>query len=99
MPYTWMAFTTMTAPALEGKTPLQIKEVFEELAAERREHGGETELLDVFFDIGKEVGYALYKDLGDSREIKKTSSKIGAIGVTKMLAAEQAEEILGPAQA
>jgi hypothetical protein len=94
-----MAFTTMTAPALEGKTPREIKEVFEGVAAERREHGGETQLVDVFFDIGKEVGYALYKDLGDSREIKKVSSKIGAIGITKMLAADQAEDVMGRAQA
>lgn len=91
MPYTWMSFSTATSPEIDGKTPLEIREAFERSAAQRRDQGGETQLLGVFFDVGKEVGYALWKDLGDSREHKKASQKFGAIGVTKMLDADQAE--------
>jgi hypothetical protein len=91
MPYTWMAFPTTTAEDLKGKTPKEIRDVAEGVAKERRDSGGRTELVGVFFDIGKEVGYALFKDLGDSREIKKVSTKLGAIGITKMLDADQLE--------
>jgi len=93
MPYTWMAFPTTTADDLKGKTPKEIRDFAEQEAKERRDQGGKTQLINVYFDIGKEVGYALYKDLGDSKEIKKASKKFGSIGVTKMLDADQMGDV------
>lgn len=88
MPYTWMRFSTMTAPALEGKTPQEIREAIRELVGDR--------LLEVYFDVGEEVGYALFKDLGGSAETKQVSRAIGGLGSTKMLDADQAQKALAP---
>jgi hypothetical protein len=84
-----MAFSTATAEDLRGKSPEEIRDFAEGVAEERRSLGGETQLIGVFFDVGKEVGYALYKDLGNSADIKKASRKFGAIGITKLLDADQ----------
>lgn len=89
MPYAWMRFSTMTAPALEGKTPTQIRDFARDVAGRS---GGQ--LLDVYFDIGEEVAYALFKDLGRSEDIKRASREMGATGVTKMLDADQADAAL-----
>jgi hypothetical protein len=78
-----MAFSTMTAPNIKGKTPQQIRRLVEELVGDK--------LIEVYFDIGKETGYVLFKDLGGSADIKLVSRKLGATGVTKMLDADQAD--------
>jgi hypothetical protein len=88
MPYTWMTFSTMTTPLLEGKSPRQIRDEIAGLVGDR--------LIEVYFDIGKEVGYALCKDLGGSADIKYVSRQLGGLGVTKMLDADQAEGVLAP---
>jgi hypothetical protein len=88
MPFTWISFSTATAPILKGKSPLEMKEAIQEVVGDA--------LLEVYFDIGKEVGYAHCKDLGESKNIKLVTKQIGALGVTKMLDADQAEEALAP---
>jgi hypothetical protein len=90
MPYTWMSFPTMTAPLLEGKSPQQIREEIRNIVGDK--------LIQVYFDIGKEVGYVLFKDLGGSADIKVVSRLIGGTGATKMLDADQAEEALRPVE-
>ena len=89
MPYTWMAFSTMTAEDLRGKSPREMHDFAESLAQERRDSGAETQLIGVFHDVGKEVGYAFYKDLGNSANMKKTAQRLGAIGITKLLDSDQ----------
>lgn len=84
MPFTWMSFSTMTSPQIEGKSPREIKEEIGRLVGDK--------LIEVYFDIGQEVGYVLCKDLGGSADIKLVSRAIGGLGATKMLDAEQAEE-------
>lgn len=87
MPFTWISFSTATAPILKGKSPQAMKDEIERIV-------GPEVLLEVYFDIGKEVGYAHCRDLGDSKNIKLATKQIGALGVTKMLSADQAEEAL-----
>jgi hypothetical protein len=86
VPYTWMAFSTETAPDIKGKTPKEIRQFIKDLVGDK--------LREVYFDVGKETGYALFKDLGGSAEHKQMSHKLGATGTTKMLDADQAEEAL-----
>lgn len=86
MPYTWMAFSTMTAPAIAGKSPQQIRDHVRELVGDR--------MIEVFFDVGQEVGYVLFKDLGGSVDTKRVSRELGGLGTTKMLDAGQAEAAL-----
>jgi hypothetical protein len=87
MPYTWLGFTTMTAPAIEGKSPREIRDYAREIA---ERSGGQ--LIDVYFDVGKEVGYALFKDLGGSVDTKRASRELGGISFTKLLDADQLED-------
>jgi hypothetical protein len=91
MPYTWLTFSTMTAPLLEGKSPQEIREEIRRVTGDK--------VIEVYFDIGKEVGYALCKDLGGSADIKAISRAIGSIELTKMLDADQAEFALAPVDA
>lgn len=90
MPFTWLSFSTMSAPAIEGKTPQEIYEIA--LAIAQRNPG--SELKNVYFDVGREVAYALFKDLGDSVATKQASRELGGIGFTKMLDWRQAHKAL-----
>ncbi len=90
MPFTWMSFSTMSSPAIEGKTPHEIYEVV--LAIAERNEGCELE--NVYFDVGREVAYALFKNLGDSVATKQASRELGGIGYTKMLDWKQAHRAL-----
>ncbi len=87
MPYTWLSFSTATSPNIEGKSPQDIRDFIDQVS------GGKA--LYVFFDVGKATGYVLFKDLGDSRETKRVSSELGGTGATKMLDADQAQDVLG----
>lgn len=89
MPYTWLSFSTMTAPALQGKPPCEIRDYVAGVA----ERSGGT-LLDVYFDVGKEVGYALIKDLGDSVATKRASRELGGLSHTKLIDCRQFEDAL-----
>jgi hypothetical protein len=89
MPYTWLSFSTMTAPAIKDKTPCEITEYVRELAG----RSGGT-LLNVYFDVGKEVAYALIKDLGDSVDTKRASRDLGGVGFTKLIDCTQFEDAL-----
>ena len=89
MPYTWMRFSTASPPEISGQRPMAIRNYVEQVV---RGEGGH--LLDVYFDVGQPVGYALMKDLGDSAAHIRVSRAIGGLGATKMLDAAQAEQHL-----
>ena len=89
MPYTWLGFSTMTAPAVEGKSPMQIRELCEEIAG--RSNG---ELVELYFDVGQEVAYALFRNLGGSIHTKRASRELGGVVYTKLLDAGQADAAL-----
>jgi hypothetical protein len=89
MPYTWLSFSTMTAPAIKDKSPCEITDYVRELAG----RSGGT-LLDVYFDVGKEVAYALIQDLGDSVVTKRASRELGGVNFTKLINCHQFEEAL-----
>ncbi len=86
MPYTWLGFSTASRPAVQGKTPLQLRD---DVDAFVKQSGGQ--LLDLYFDVGTEVAYALIKDLGGSLDTKRLSREFGGVKYTKLLDAEQAE--------
>ena len=86
MPYTWMRFSTATAPAIKGKSPREIRDYVRELTGDR--------MIQVYFDVGEEVGYVLFKDLGGSADTKRVSRELGGLGTTKMLDADQADDAL-----
>jgi hypothetical protein len=89
MPFTWLGFSTMTAPLLRDKSPIEIRELVREIA----DRSGGT-LIEVYFDVGREVAYALIKDLGGSIDTKRASRALGGVSYTKLLSAEQADEAL-----
>ena len=61
MPYTWLGFSTVDPR--QRQVSVQLRDDVAELW--RSELSGGT-LLELYFDVGKEVAYALIKDLGDS---------------------------------
>lgn len=86
MPYSWLGFSTATTPFVQGKSPLQLRDDVSELVA----HSGGT-LIELYFDVGTEVAYALVKDLGGSVDTKRVSRELGGVKYTKLLDAEQAD--------
>jgi hypothetical protein len=76
----------MTAPAVDGKSPAEIRRLCEDIAG----RSGGT-LVEVYFDVGSEVAYALFKDLGGSADTKRASRELGGVHYTKLLDAGQAE--------
>jgi hypothetical protein len=85
VPYTWLGFSTATKPFVAGKAPLDLKKDIQELS------GGT--LLELYFDVSKDVAYALFKDLGDSEATKRVSLAVGGVSYVKMLDAEQADPL------
>jgi predicted RNA-binding protein associated with RNAse of E/G family len=53
------------------------------------------ELLDLYFDVGEELAYAIVKSLDDYLDVKAVSRILGAEGWTKMITVDQAVEALG----
>ena len=86
MPYTWLGFSTATTPFVGGKPPLQLRDDVAELV----QRSGGT-LLELYFDVGTDVAYALIKDLGGSVDTKRVSRELGGVIYTKLLDAEQAD--------
>jgi hypothetical protein len=86
VPYTWLGFSTASRPIVQDKTPIQLRD---EVAALVEQSGGT--LLELYFDVGREVAYALIKDLGGSIDTKRVSRELGGVKYTKLLDAEQAE--------
>jgi hypothetical protein len=91
VPYTWLGFSTATKPFVEGKAPLDLKNAIQELS------GGK--LQELYFDVSKDVAYALFKDLGGSEETKRVSLAVGGVSYVKMLDAQQAEPLYRGAEA
>ncbi len=94
MPYTWLGFSTATTPAVKGKTPLELRDHVAVIAGRS---GGE--LIELYFDVGTEVAYALFKDLGGSLDTKRASRELGGIKYTKLLDAQQANDAVQTASA
>ena len=87
MPYTWLGFSTASKPFVAGKGPLALKADIEALS------GGT--LLELYFDVSKDVAYALFKDLGDSEATKRMSLELGGVTYAKLLDASQADPLYG----
>lgn len=85
MPYTWLGFSTATTPFVAGKAPTDLRDAINELA------GGT--LRELYFDVGTDVAYALFKDLGDSEATKRVSLVLGGVSYVKMLDADQADPL------
>ena len=85
MPYTWLGFSTATKPFVAGKKPTDLKNAINELS------GGA--LQELYFDVSKDVAYALFKDLGDSVAAKRVSLAVGGVSYIKMLDARQADPL------
>jgi hypothetical protein len=85
MPYTWLGFSTATKPFVDRKSPLKLKADIDALS------GGT--LQELFFDVSRDVAYALFKDLGDSADTKRLSLELGGVEYCKMLDAQQADPI------
>jgi hypothetical protein len=51
-----------------------------------------AELLDLYFDIGKEQAYAVIKDLDDYTKVKAVSRILGAEGFKKTVPVDDASE-------
>ena len=90
MPYTWLGFSTATKPFVAGKAPLRLKRDIDQLS------GGT--LQELYFDVSKDVAYALFKDLGDSVAAKNVSLALGGVTYVKMLDAAQADPIFRQAE-
>jgi hypothetical protein len=89
VPYTWLGFSTATTPSVAGKTPLQLRDLVAEIAGRS---GGE--LIELYFDVGTDVAYALFRDLGGSIDTKRASHELGGVMYTKLLDAQQADDAL-----
>ena len=85
MPYTWLGFSTATKPFVAGKTPLELKADIDALS-----NGA---LQELYFDVSKDVAYALFKDLGDSLDTKRLTLELGGVQYAKMLDAQQADPL------
>ena len=86
VPYTWLGFSTLSAPAVRGKSPMELRALCEEIAGRS---GGE--LVELYFDVGQEVAYALFRNLGDSIDTKRASRELGGVAYAKLLDAGQAQ--------
>ena len=85
MPYTWLGFSTATKPFVAGKAPLILKRDIAALS------GGKLE--ELYFDVSKDVAYALFRDLAGSEETKRLSLALGGVSYVKMLDADQADPV------
>lgn len=54
----------------------------------------EAELIDLYFDIGKEQAYAVVRNLDDYAKVKAVSRILGAEGFEKALPADGASEAI-----
>jgi hypothetical protein len=86
VPYTWLGFSTATTPFVRGKRPRQLKTDIEGRL------GAGPQLLDLYFDAGRDVAYVLIKDLGGSLDTKSLSILLGGTEHKKLIDAEQAEK-------
>ena len=50
-------------------------------------------LQELYFDVSKDVAYALFKDLGDSLDTKRLTLELGGVQYAKMLDAQQADPL------
>lgn len=92
MPYTWLGFSTAStefvAESLSGDLFSRIEELIRS-----RDLGGSLDQL--YFDVGQEVAYALFKDLGKGDDadgsvaVKTLSRELGGVEYKKLLSHEQ----------
>ena len=95
MPQSWLRLSNGTPPQLEPyvNDPAGLKEFVESvLSAVRqvREEEAETALIDLYFEVGRPVAYALVRGLDDPITMKAVCRILGAEGFTKLLTVEQA---------
>ena len=100
MPQSWLRLSNGTPPQLEPyvNDPAGLKEFVESvLSAVRqvREEEAETALIDLYFEVGRPVAYALVRGLDDPITMKAVCRILGAEGFTKLLTVEQAMAAVG----
>jgi len=100
LPQSWLRLSNGTPPQLEPyvNDPAGLKEFVESvLSAVRqvREEEAETALIDLYFEVGRPVAYALVRGLDDPITMKAVCRILGAEGFTKLLTVEQAMAAVG----
>ena len=91
MPFTWSAFSTASVPEITElrDDPLRLKDSVRQIV----EAEGAT-LVELYFDIGREVAYALIKDFPNSPAAKRATRNLGSSELTKLLDAQQMDAAL-----
>ena len=95
MPQSWLRLSNGTPPQLEPyiDDPAGLKEFVESVLSsvrQVREEEAQTELIDLYFEVGRPVAYALVRGLDDPITMKAVCRTLGAEGFTKLLTVEQA---------
>jgi hypothetical protein len=95
LPQSWLRLSNGTPPQLEPyiDDPVGLKEFVESVLSsvrQVREEEAQTELIDLYFEVGRPVAYALVRGLDDPITMKAVCRTLGAEGFTKLLTVEQA---------
>lgn len=95
LPQSWLRLSNGTPPQLEPyiDDPAGLKEFVESVLSsvrQVREEEAQTELIDLYFEVGRPVAYALVRGLDDPITMKAVCRTLGAEGFTKLLTVEQA---------
>jgi hypothetical protein len=93
VPYTWASFPTASVPAIRGVPPGDVCEYVRRVADE--EELGRERVVAIYFETGREVAHAIFKDIPGSQATKRIARRLGSTKVTKLLDCVQADEALG----
>jgi hypothetical protein len=89
MPVGFMTLRTATPPELEElrDDPEGYRQYVSDVVERANAH-----LVELYFDIGAELAYAIVEDLDDYKDVKAVSRILGAEGFIKMVKAPDAAE-------
>jgi hypothetical protein len=92
MPVGFMTLRTATPPELEAlrDDPEGFRQYVSDVFGRAN-----ARLIELYFDIGAELAYAIVEDLDDYKDVKAVSRILGAHGFIKMVKAPDAAEALG----
>jgi hypothetical protein len=97
LPQSWLRLSNGTPPQLEPyiDDPAGLKEFVESVLSsvrQVREEEAQTELIDLYFEVGRPVAYALVEGLDDFISIKAVRSILGAVDLKKLITVDQAAD-------
>jgi hypothetical protein len=101
LPQSWLRLSNGTPPQLEPyvNNPAGLKDFVESVLSAVRQvrevEEAETALIDLYFEVGRPVAYALVRGLDDPVTMKAVCRILGAEGFTKLLTVEQAMDAVG----